>query len=309
MSKRKPLVSVVITNYNYGKYLRQAIESVIDQNYVNTEILLIDDGSTDGSNKIYSHFIKKIRVIEHKKNQGIVATRNEALSKINGEYLCFLDADDILPRDYLTKLFTKMHKEKADIVYTDMQLFGERDEIVCLPEFSLNGIIEKNIVDMGALIRVESIIGKKFDAELDKLSHEDWDFFLGIALEGKKFVKSSDVKLNYRIHENSRNQLNDFCENSLRLLKVTSYVIEKYKKLYPEKVDFSAENEIIQHLVEQHVEILRLDSENRKNMAEIVKKDEKIRDRDETLENISNSRSYKLIRSFGKILQKDRREK
>lgn len=311
-SIKDSLVSIVITNYNYAQYLREAIESALNQTYKNTEIILIDDGSTDDSRKVYNEFSKKIRIIEHKQNHGIVYTRNEALREIKGDFLCFIDADNILPKDYLAKLFTKTTAEKADVVYTDMQLFGDRNDTVQMPEFSLNGIIAKNIVDMGALIRVKAIGEQKFDENLDKLSHEDWDFFLGLALAGRKFVKVHGVKLNYRIHNDHRNQMCNFRENVLRLLKVNSYIIEKYKRTYSDEVDFLPENQIIQEMGEQHEEIASLRTESQKIaelMEQIAKKDAEIRERDEILKRISESRSYRIVNAFAKILRKKKGKK
>lgn len=269
MSEKKPLISVVITNYNYGKYLREATKSAINQTYKNTEIILIDDASSDDSRKVYEEFSEKVRVIEHKKNEGIVFSRNEALSEIKGEFLCFLDADNYLDEDYLEKLFAKMEREKLDVVYTDLERFGDETGPTNLPEFSVGEIISRNIVDMGALICVAAIGEQKFDDELNRLSHEDWDFFLGLALAGKKFAKSGETKLNYRVHKNHRNEQEDFAKNFLNIVKVNSYIIEKYRRFYPEKVNFTKKNE----LVTNYMSVIQ-DGEKK---SEIIReKDEKI---------------------------------
>ena len=91
--KKGPLVSVVITNYNYAQYVGEAIESVLNQTYKNLEIIVIDDGSTDDSLDEIDVYQSKIRIVA-RENRGVVYTRNEGMSLAKGEFICFLDADD-----------------------------------------------------------------------------------------------------------------------------------------------------------------------------------------------------------------------
>src|SRR5215468_2383730 len=96
-----PLVSIIIPFWNTGQFLAEAIDSVLAQNYYNWELLLVDDGSTDGSLKIaeeYSQrYPEKITILHHngRKNCGISASRNLGLARAVGRYVCFLDADDV----------------------------------------------------------------------------------------------------------------------------------------------------------------------------------------------------------------------
>jgi glycosyltransferase involved in cell wall biosynthesis len=100
-----PMVSVIIPFWNTAPFLKQAIESVIEQSYDNWELLLVDDGSTDGSSDIARHFaeeyVGKVKVLTHegRRNCGVSAARNLGLSHATGKHVCFLDADDVfLPR-------------------------------------------------------------------------------------------------------------------------------------------------------------------------------------------------------------------
>lgn len=115
------LISVIIPVYNVEKYLRECIDSVLNQTYGSYEIILVDDGSTDSSGKIcdeYSARYHKITVI-HKENSGPSATRNVGLSVANGEYIYFLDSDDyIVPRTF-EKLVEIATTENADVVFFD----------------------------------------------------------------------------------------------------------------------------------------------------------------------------------------------
>lgn len=114
---RNGLVSVILPVYNTLPYLPEAIESVINQTYGNLEIIVVDDGSTDGSGKIcdsYAEKDKRIRVI-HQKNLGLSAARNTGLDLMKGEAVAFIDSDDAYHPDFIAKLKTAMLEENADI--------------------------------------------------------------------------------------------------------------------------------------------------------------------------------------------------
>lgn len=101
----KPLVSVIICVYNCEKYLKRAIESVLNQSYKNLEILVINDGSTDSTSKICDRFLKDRRVrVFHKKNGGLADARNFGIKNAKGEYITFLDADDEYLANYIERL-------------------------------------------------------------------------------------------------------------------------------------------------------------------------------------------------------------
>lgn len=104
-----PLVSVIIPAYNAEKYVLLAISSVLEQNYAPLEILLIDDGSTDGTAKLVQREAPQVRIIQQT-NAGVAAARNTGLRHASGEFICFLDADDgwfpgklVAQADYLAR--------------------------------------------------------------------------------------------------------------------------------------------------------------------------------------------------------------
>jgi CMP-N-acetylneuraminic acid synthetase len=102
MNNHSPLVTVYITNYNYGKYIREAIESVLHQTLQEFELLIIDDGSTDNSKEVIEEYAQDNRVsIIYQKNRGLNVTNNVALKASLGKYIIRLDADDYLERTAL----------------------------------------------------------------------------------------------------------------------------------------------------------------------------------------------------------------
>ncbi len=100
----QPLFSVLIANYNNGKYLMEAVESVRQQTYSNWEIVLVDDGSTDNSKELYSELQKdeRIHIYYNGENKGCGFTKRRCVELANGEYCGFLDADDALTDDALS---------------------------------------------------------------------------------------------------------------------------------------------------------------------------------------------------------------
>lgn len=111
-------VTVVIPIYNVERFLKEAIESAINQTYKNLEIILVDDGSTDNSGGICDEYLKmddRIKVI-HKQNGGLSTARNAALEIYTGKYIMFLDSDDFLEPDAVEKMYNKIEEKNADYV-------------------------------------------------------------------------------------------------------------------------------------------------------------------------------------------------
>ena len=103
MQENQPLVSIIMPVYNSEKYISEAIESVCNQSYKNWELLIVNDGSTDHTAKIIDDYSKKnfrIKVF-HRKNEGVSMARNFALNQICGEYVTFIDSDDVYYVDRL----------------------------------------------------------------------------------------------------------------------------------------------------------------------------------------------------------------
>ena len=101
MNMERDLISVIVPVYNVAPYLRECLDSVIRQTYDALQILLVDDGSRDGSSAICDEYAAKDEriTVVHQKNQGVSAARNAALDLANGKYVVFVDADDILPEN------------------------------------------------------------------------------------------------------------------------------------------------------------------------------------------------------------------
>ena len=114
----EPLISVIIPVYNAKDFISICIDSLRRQTYKNLEIILVDDGSIDGSGEICDLYAKKdcrVRVI-HQRNQGVSMARNAGLACATGELISYIDADDYIKKDYFTYLYQKMMEQNVDMV-------------------------------------------------------------------------------------------------------------------------------------------------------------------------------------------------
>lgn len=111
-------VSIILSVYNKKKYLDKCISSILNQRYKNFELIIVDDGSTDGSSDIIDEYAANDKrvVVLHKKNAGVSSARNDAIDMAAGDYIQFVDADDYVPKDSTEILITNMKKYKVDLV-------------------------------------------------------------------------------------------------------------------------------------------------------------------------------------------------
>lgn len=117
------LVSVIIPVYNVEKYLEQCLDSVINQTYQNLQIILVDDGSTDGCPQICEQYAAKDPRVEviHRKNGGLTAARNTGLTAVKGEYIGFVDSDDWIHPEMYRHLVEILEKTDADISTVEVE--------------------------------------------------------------------------------------------------------------------------------------------------------------------------------------------
>ena len=120
------LVSVIVPVYNVEKYVRQTLDSVINQTYSNLEILVIDDGSTDGSPAICDEYLKDDRVrVFHRKNAGLSASRQFGIDRCEGAYFVTVDSDDYVSTEYVEKLYRSIIKNEADVSVCGVSCFSD----------------------------------------------------------------------------------------------------------------------------------------------------------------------------------------
>ena len=122
MAGNTPRVSIIIPVYNYERYLSEAIESVLAQTYSHIEIIVVDDGSTDGSAEVAGHYTNSVQYV-YQPNAGLAAALNKGITMSSGGFLSFLDADDIWTPKKLEHQMRAMDDPGVDMVFGQIEQF------------------------------------------------------------------------------------------------------------------------------------------------------------------------------------------
>ena len=229
-----PIISIIIPCFNYGRFIEEAIRSVLAQTFKNYEIIIIDDGSTD------SHTIKtldKIRKQHHQikiiyqPNGHISNARNNGIKASKGEFVLPLDADDTLEPTMLEKCYDVISKEsKLGFVYTYVNYFGNEDFVWKNQEYNFYDLLWANHPSVCSLIRKkawEEIGG--FD-EAMKDGYEDWEFWIRLGKHGWFGKVIREPLYNYRRHVQSM-----ISNSILKHDSIVRYIRNTHRDLYEEK--------------------------------------------------------------------------
>lgn len=211
-----PKVSIIIPVYNSEKYIDTCLKSVLNQNYKNIEIIIIDDGSKDNSFKIiqkYSNTDKRIKYI-YQENSGPSEARNNGIKNSTGKYIVFIDCDDTVESLYIEKLVNKIDTENLDLVccgYKDLSEYGKVD----YTDFKFKGnqsIIEfaklvckgTGGVPWGKIYKRDIIVNYNLKMDKDIFMCEDLVFVLEYISHCKSFGCIDEYLYNYnRLNQNS----------------------------------------------------------------------------------------------------------
>lgn len=201
-----PLVSVVITCYNQGEYLSRAIESVLKQSHKNTEIIVIDDGSTDET-KVVANSYPNINYV-YQLNQGLSSARNKGIYNSKGEYIVFLDADDWLLPDALSinLKYLKQYKKAAFVSGGHLRVNRHREFIqnptILVDKNHYCHLLEGNFIQMHGAVMYNRWVFEKFRFNVSLNSCEDYEMYLKIGRNYPFFHHTKPIAV-YFIHEQS----------------------------------------------------------------------------------------------------------
>lgn len=197
-----PLVTVAIPCYNYAAYVGQAIESALSQTHPRIEVVVAEDGSTDDSATVVRGFGDKVTLLQQA-NAGPSAARNLAASAAHGEYIVFLDADDILTPDFASRslaVFRDAEDPMLGFVYSQMEMFGRTEGVTTFRDFDLPALLRDNFVHASALVRTELVQRYPYDVS-NRMGFEDWDFYLTLCEQGYRGKLLDAPLLRYRKHD------------------------------------------------------------------------------------------------------------
>lgn len=232
----KKLVSIIMPVFNAEQYLKESIDSILNQTYQNFELLVIDDRSTDNTMNILNEYIGKdnrIKVIQEAHHRGIAAALNVGIDIAKGEYIARMDADDIALKDRIARQVTFMNQNiDVGICSTQLQLLYEDGTITHRSEYPLDSqkikarfLIENAIAHPTVMFRTNTI---KHRWKYNTMPSEDYDLWTRMAAS-EKFACIPDSLLYYRMHEKNTSKI-VVCQ---ALMKANNLIVKNYiEKLF-----------------------------------------------------------------------------
>lgn len=231
-------VSLIVPIYNSQNYLEKCIKSLLNQTLKDIQIILINDGSTDGSEKIIKSFDDERIVYISKNNEGIGKTRNLGIDKATGEFLAFVDSDDYLNEHFCEYMYQKAVNDDCDLVVCDF--FEDRNTLVGIKfkDFKDTNLRETpeliNNINLGPCNKLykKSLFDDKSNRFEENLKYEDAPFVVKMLLSANRIGKVNDYLTYYVIHSNSETTIRD--KRMYDILEITDIIVNDLKKVdYP----------------------------------------------------------------------------
>ena len=246
------MISIIVPIYNVEQYLRECVDSILAQSFSDIEILLIDDGSSDGSGKICDEYATKdsrIRVF-HTENRGVSAARNRGLIEARGEYIGFVDADDWIEKDMFQVLLTRMEETGSEVVFGcawreeggRSMVKGYDHEEIFTPTEAVRAMILEQLANAvwNKLYKAECWRGVLFT---EGKVYEDISTTYKAVLNAHQVATTSACTYHYRYRENSIT-----ASLSIEKLKDYWYVCVDRYEMIAKMPQFSNDTEIMNRL-------------------------------------------------------------
>lgn len=248
-------VSVIIPNYNYGRYIEECINSVIESEFDHSkvEIVIVDDASTDNSIEVIKNIINstevKIKLINKSCNSGLAKSRNEGIKNADGDYLFFLDSDNYIKKDCIQKHYNFLYKnEEYSACYAPIQKFDDLNGDL-IGVFS-NEIYDYQTLCFGNYIDAMSMIKKTvlkeiglYDENMPGKGWEDYELWLRMGFNNKKVYFLDGEPLSYyRVHKKSmintislstQDKLANYIKTKFNITELESNNVEKINNINP----------------------------------------------------------------------------
>lgn len=234
MNAAKPLISVIIPVYNCEKYISDAIDSVMAQNYQNLEIIVIDDGSTDNTANIVKNRNSTKYIFQQ--NAGPASARNKGICSASGELIAFIDSDDLWPENKLGMQLIEFQDDKDSEVIMGRIKYVELPDAVKRNMMRLDSDNTFKYINLGAGLFKKSVFEKVGLFNEDFRFWEDLDWFLRAYENGISIKFIDQAAMIYRVHSdnmsNDRNQANHY------FIKAVKNSINR-RKNYTDKIKYN----------------------------------------------------------------------
>lgn len=217
----QPPVSAIIPCFNHGRYLADCVDSILDQDYAELEVIVIDDASNEDSTLAVLGELEsreRVTVLRQPQNSGPSTARNRGIAAARGRYILPVDADNLLMPGAVASLVAQLQSagEQVGFVYPNCQYFGTRDDYFQPPSYNLFLLMQGNYCDTCSLIdRAVFEAGIRYPEDI-VFGHEDWDFALTLAARGVRGEPAREPTLRYRKAGFTRSDAVEYARDSFR---------------------------------------------------------------------------------------------
>jgi len=286
-----PRVSVIIPCYNHGQYIGEAVQSVLNQTYQDFEIIIVNDGSTDADTNsiLNNHSMPKTRVL-NTTNQGLASARNNGIREARGKYILPLDADDKISSNYLEETVSILdNNQKVGIVYCEAQFFGEVNGKWELPEYSLDAMLQDNIIFCSGLFRKAEWerVGGYNPSLVD--GWEDYDFWLCLIELGLLVYKVPKIMFYYRVSFNSMVRSKSIDQKVRAFVRI----FNRHESLFVTNI-----GTLFQNLIEKREQLQANVAQKEQSIVELAntvhKLENTVHDLEATIDVLINSASWRV---------------
>lgn len=250
------LVSVIVPSYNYEKYILECLQSIENQDYMNIELIIVDDCSKDNSRNLIKNFITQcrykkrfvdIKYIENIENKGAHYTINEGIQQAKGKYIAVINADDLYEKNRFSKIIPQMNNKSSEIGFSNIEVINSESTLAQGEEaqnfrkiqmrisecsqVSYALMVQNVAISTGNMVFTKELYNKLEGFKEYKYIH-DWDFILRAALvEEPLYVE--ETRYYYRLHnDNSFRELGDIADQEVNLVLENFFnEIKKGKKV------------------------------------------------------------------------------
>lgn len=227
----KGLVSIITPMYNSEKYILETYESIKNQTYKNWEWIVIDDNSQDKSIEIVEKIKEedqRVILLKNDKNIRAAGSRNKGLDIAKGEYITFIDSDDLWDDNFLEKQLRILNLYKINVVFSSYRRCSENlnmiiDNYIIPNRVTYKDLLKENYISCLTIIFRKTVLkGIRFNSKLKM--HEDYIMWLDILEKEQVILGNQEILATYRIHKNSVSR------NKIKNLIYMFFIINKIKK-------------------------------------------------------------------------------
>lgn len=229
---KETFVSIIVPCYNQAHFLNEALQSVLEQTYLDWECIIVNDGSSDNSEEIAINWTEKDTRFKyfHKENGGLANARNFGIQRAKHNIILPLDSDDKINKNLILEVINEFNNSQADIVHYDVEFFGEKKGVYPLPNYSYKKLLLRNTFIACTPFRKDNCL--KIGGYDEKLkSFEDWDLWIRMLNENSKVVKINKTLYYYRKHKEG-SLSNKFSETPKLYFSLYDYIYTKNKTIY-----------------------------------------------------------------------------